>query len=156
MRGVAILNPASAQTYQYWRFDLTDTANTAGYVQLGRVFIGTNWRPDRGAATGATLGYESRSTTTEADDGAEYHTERRGPRVARFNIEAQTQDEAMRKVLEMQRQLGSTGEVLFQWDTSDTLYQPARAFLGRLRSLSPLTAINSNLWSASFEIKELL
>lgn len=156
VRGVAILNPASAQTYQYWRFDLTDTANTAGYVQLGRVFMGTNWRPDRGAAAGATLGYESRSTTTEADDGAEYHTERRGPRVARFNIEAQTQDEAMRKVLEMQRQLGSTGEVLFQWDTSDTLYQPARTFLGRLRSLSPLTAINSNLWSASFEIKELL
>lgn len=156
VRGVAILNPASAQTHQYWRFDLTDTANTAGYVQLGRVFMGTNWEPDRGAATGATLGYESRSTTTEADDGAEYHTERRGPRVVRFNIEAQTQDEAMRKVLEMQRQLGSTGEVLFQWDTSDTLYQPARTFLGRLRSLSPLTAINSNLWSASFEIKELL
>lgn len=155
-RGLALLSVGASPSYRYWRIDFTDPANAAGYVQIGRVFMGSSWRPDHGMLNGASIGYESRSTTTEADDGAEYHSERRGPRVVRFNLEAQTQDEAMMKILEMQRQLGSTGEILFQWDIGDTLYQPARTFLGRLRSLSPLTAINSNLWSASFEVKELL
>lgn len=156
VRGASTLYPASTQTYAYWRFDLRDADNPAGYMQLGRVFIGSSWQPDYGLLSGASIGYESRSTSIEADGGAEYHQTRRSPLVVRFNLEAQTQEAAMCKILEMQRQLGTTGELLFTWDTGDTLYQPARTFLGRLRSLSPLTAINSNLWSASFEVKELL
>lgn len=156
VRGAATLYAASTQTYAYWRFDLSDADNPDGYIQLGRVFIGSSWQPDYGLLSGASIGYESRSTSVEADGGAEYHQTRRSPLVVRFNLEAQTQEAAMRKILEMQRQLGTTGELLFTWDTGDTLYQPARTFLGRLRSLSPLTAINSNLWSAAFEVKELL
>lgn len=155
-RGVALVDAGSVQSYQYWRTDLIDPTNTAGYVQLGRVFMGSSWAPDHGMLTGASIGYESRSVTTEADDGAEYHDEKRSPLVVRFNLEAQTQNEAMLKILEMQRTLGTTGELLFIWDSADTLYAPYRTFLGRLRSLTPITAINSNLWSAAFEVKEAL
>ena len=155
-RGVALVDAGSVQSYQYWRTDLIDPTNTAGYVQLGRVFMGSSWAPDHGMLTGASIGYESRSVTTEADDGAEYHDEKRSPLVVRFNLEAQSQNEAMLKILEMQRTLGTTGELLFIWDSADTLYAPYRTFLGRLRSLTPITAINSNLWSAAFEVKEAL
>lgn len=156
VRGEATLVTIAEQSAQYWRFDLADDTNPAGYIQLGRVFLGPLWRPDFGLLSGVTLGYESRSTTTEADDGAEYHAERRGPRVVRFNLDAQSQEAAMFQILEMQRQLGTTGELIFLWDTADDLYQPARTFLGRLRSIAPLTAISSNLWSAAFEVKESL
>lgn len=155
-RGVAVADLGGDRTHQWWRIDLSDPSNSSGFVQLGRVFMGSMWKPTNGMATGASLGYESRSTTTEADDGAEYHTERRGPRVAQFRLEAQTQSDAMFNVLEMQRQLGATGELLFMWDSTDTTYQPLRTFMGRLRTLSPLTAINSNLWSCGIEVKERL
>lgn len=155
-RGPALLSIGTSPTYQYWRIDLSDPTNAAGYVQIGRVFMGSSWAPEFGLLTGATIGYESRSVTTEADDGAEYHDEKRSPLVVRFNLEAQSQNEAMLKILEMQRQLGTTGELLFIWDTADSLYAPYRTFLGRLRSLTPLTAINRNLWSAAFEVKEAL
>ncbi len=36
---------ASAQSYRYWRITIADAANTSGYVEIGRVFIGTYFAP---------------------------------------------------------------------------------------------------------------
>ncbi len=156
VRGTAILSPGSAPSAQWWRIDLVDSANPAGFVEAGRFFFGSRWRPTRGALSGARLGYIDRSTSVEADSGAEYFVERPLPRTAEFNLAIFDESVAMGEALEIQRQLGTTGEVLFQWDDGDTTYQPARSWLGRLRELQPLTCLWRGHWQASFEVKELL
>lgn len=154
VRGLMVTTPG--QTLQWWRVDLSDPTNPAGFVQLGRVFMGSRWRPQYGALSGATLGYIDRSTSTEADSGAEYFVERPLPRVAEVDLVILDEAVAMSEGLELQRQLGTTGEVLFQWDDADRTYQPARAFLGRLRTLQPLTCLWRGHWRAQLEVKELL
>ncbi len=37
----------TVKTYQWWRIAITDTTNTAGYVSVGRVYLGTIFEPTR-------------------------------------------------------------------------------------------------------------
>lgn len=153
-RGLALHVPASAQSWRYWRLDLRDL--TRSYVELGRVFLGGAWSPDTGLVYGVQLGYESRASTVETDSGAEYHVERPNPRVLRGTLEALTDEEAMAQVLELQRQLGTTGELLVMLRPGDRTRQPVHTWLGRLRTLQPAVASGYRRWSAPIEIRELL
>lgn len=152
--GCAVLAPAS--TYRYWRLDLIDAANPDGYLEVGRLFGGSAWSPTINAIYGASLGYEDRDVVTEMDSGSEYTRKRNAPRVAQFALPALSDAEALLTVLEMQRRLGSTGEVLYEYDPADTTYAPMRRYLARLRKVSPLRAQFVDRWEAEFEAKELL
>jgi hypothetical protein len=154
VRGLMVAQPG--QTLRWWRIDLSDPTNPSGYVELGRLFMGSRWRPQYGALSGATLGFIDRASITEADSGAEYVVQRPLPRVAGFDLVFRSEADAMDRGVEMRRQLGTTGELLYQWDDSDTEYQPGRAFLGRLRTLQPLTCLYRGHWRGTFEVKELL
>ncbi len=37
----------TATTKQYWRINITDTANTDGYIEIGELFIGSYFEPER-------------------------------------------------------------------------------------------------------------
>ncbi len=152
--GCAVLAPAA--TYRYWRFDMIDAANPDGYLEVGRLFGGAAWSPSVNAVYGASLGYEDRDVVTEMDSGSEYTRKRNAPRVAQFALPALSDAEALLTVLEMQRRLGSTGEVLYEYDPADTTYAPMRRYLARLRKVSPLRAQFVDRWEAEFEAKELL
>lgn len=155
VRGTATIS-TTPQTAQWWRFDVVDAANPAGFVELGRIFLGERWRPQYGALSGATLGYLDRATITEADSGAEYTVTRPLPRVAAVELVFRSESDAMTRGLEIQRQLGTTGELLFSWDDADSEFQPARTFLARLRTLQPITCLYRGHWRAELEVKELL
>jgi hypothetical protein len=153
--GCAVLAGTST-AYRYWRIDLVDAANPAGYIELGRLFGGSAWSPTINAEFGASIGYEDRDVVTEMDSGSEYMRKRPAPRVAQFALPAASDAEAMRTLLDMQRRQGSSGEVLFEWDSADTTYAPDRRFLARLRQVSPLQAIFVDRWGAEFQVRELL
>ena len=141
---------------RYWRVDLIDEANAAGYVEAGRVFIGGQLATMLNAQYGATIGYRDRSTSIEAYDGAEYFEDRRIPREMTLTWPVLTDAEANLGALELQRQQGTTREVLVMWDRADTLLAPARTFLGRLTSLSPVRAAAYGINEAAVAVKELL
>ena len=141
---------------QYVRVEISDTGNTAGYVQLGRVFIGDGWQPVKNMVYGAGLAWENRSEVQEALSGAEYFNARSSPRVARVSFEDMTEDEAMATAFEIQRLAGVTQEVFFAWAGDDTTHALRRQFLARLRTLSPIENPGPDRWRAPFELKELL
>lgn len=156
VRGLAIHTPSTAQNYQYWRCDMVDEANPAGYLQAGRVFAGTAWRPTYNMSVGAGLGYLERATVAETFSGAEYFVDKAMPRVARFSLDALTVAEGWGTVLEMQRQLGTSRELLFSWDSDDLANLPRHTFLGRFRTLSALEMPYTGWQKVPIEIKELL
>lgn len=156
VRSLALYQLGSLQTYPYWRIDMVDEANPAGYLQLGRVFLGPAVQPAINMSYGAGIGYESRDLIVETDSGSEYGLRRPSPRVATFALEFASETEAMGTWLEAQRQLGTYNELLFAWDPSDTTHLPRRSFLARLRKLSPLDTPWPNLWKTGFEVKELI
>lgn len=148
---------ATPQTYQYWRCDITDTANTDGYVQIGRLMVAdTAFQPTYNASYGANIQWVDRAIVSEADSGAEYAYARPGYRVFKCATDWLTEVEAMTKVLEMQRTLGTTGELYVMFDPADTTYLPNRSFLARMRSLGALETPLYGFWRTGWEFKELL
>ena len=156
MVGNARIKPAAVQTYRYWRSDMADESNPAGYLQLGRVFLGTGWTPTYNMVYGAGIGYDPRSSSVETDSGAEYSVVRPNPRTASVALEYMTEAEAMDGIFEMQRQLGTTDEVWFEWDADDLLQMPRRSFLGRLKTMDKLRMPYYHAMQCALEVKELL
>jgi hypothetical protein len=154
--GCSVIVPSPEQTYRYWRVDLIDAANPDGYIEVGRLFGGSAWSPAYNAVYGASIGYEDRDVIAEMDSGSEYVRKRNAPRVTQFALPALSDSETLLTVLEMQRRLGSTGEVLYEFDPADTTYAPMRRYLARLRKVSPLKAAFLDRWEAEFEARELL
>ena len=92
----------AAITARYWRVELTDTANPAGYVQAGRLFIGAGWQAAVNASFGTGLGYESATVMEQSLGGVDYPDKRTPRRVFRFDLDWLTDAEAYTQVLAMQ------------------------------------------------------
>lgn len=141
---------------RWWQIQMSDPSNVAGYVEVGRVFIGEGWQPENNASYGASIGYESRTEVDEARSGAEYFDTRSAYRVWRGSLDWMSESEAMTNALEMQRRMDVSGEVLFVFDPGDTRNWIRSSFLGRLRRLTPIEHPYLDTHRMAVEIKELL
>lgn len=145
-----------AQSFQYWKVEIDDTGNSAGYIQLGRLFMAQGWRPTVNYSYGADLGYQDPTPIDTSLSGAEFFDVRGKYRVFRFGLQYITSSECYDYALQLQRLAGVSGEVLLMQDSDDTALQPVRAFVGRLRTLGGIKQTLPTAFEASFEIKELL
>jgi hypothetical protein len=141
---------------QYWRVEINDTTNAAGYIQVGRVFIGPAYQPTVNMSYGAGLGWETKTVAQEALGGAEYFQHRTPYRVATIKLDWLSVDEALANAFEIMRRAGLDAEVFWVHDPDDTVHALRRRFIGRLRQLSAIQYPYPNVNSAAFEIKELL
>jgi hypothetical protein len=149
---------SASKRARYWRIELNDEESAAGYVQIGRLFLGDGWQPLYNMSVGASLGIEVKTETQDALSGAKTFARRRPVRVARFNIKTMSEDEALAFAFEIERRCGIDREVLFLWDPDDTRHAVRRQYLGHLRQLSPVehAVPTDRPWSKAWEIEELL
>lgn len=139
---------------RYWRIEIDDTTNAAGYVQVGRLFIGPAWQPTLNMSYGASVGWETDTEVQKALGGAEYFQRRTPYRVQKLVLGAMDGNEAMTRAFELQRRAGIDQEVLWIFDPSDTMHALRRRWLGRLRRLDPIEYPYCNTNKTAFEIKE--
>jgi hypothetical protein len=141
-------------TVQYFKLEVFDADNAAGYLQAGRLFLGGAWIPVVNMDSGAGLGYESRDEIDESRGGAEFYDRRNSPRVARIAFPHMTESEGWQIAFDMQRTLGTTEDLFFAWDEDDTVNKLRRSFLARMRQLSPIEAASYPRTGTVFELKE--
>ncbi|WP_372826540.1 hypothetical protein [Polaromonas sp.] len=141
---------------RYWRVEVDDTTNAAGYVQVGRVFIGPAWQPLRNMSYGAAIGWETKTAAQEALGGAEYFQRRTPYRVQNISLNWMSVDEGLGSAFEIQRRAGIDADVLWVFDPDDTIHALRRRFLGRLRELSPVQHPYPLVNATAFQIKEIL
>lgn len=146
----------SSISYQYWQIEISDEDNPDGYVHLGRVFLGPNFVPTINMSWGAGLVVEDATTFETSLAGEEFFDSRERFRIHTFALEGLTESEAYQQVLDMQRLLGTSGEVFVNGDPDDITNSPRRAFLGRLQSVSPVTHDSFDIYKSSFTIREVL
>jgi hypothetical protein len=151
-----IIGLPSAVVARYWRFEIVDTANAAGYVQIGRLFIGPALAPTDNYSKGAELGYQSRSSVAQSVGGVDHFDKRPGRRLFSFALGWLTEAEAFSHVLELQRICDIHGEVLLIRDPADTTYNQQRHFLGRLQQLSTVKNPYLTNYQAGFEVLEIV
>lgn len=124
---------------RYARIEITDTANPAGYVQIGKLFVGGGVQPDIG------VGYDGLSESwTDASDlvtsasGDESFVPKRRLRQAQVRFGHITAGAEFQALYEMQRRQGLSGEVLFLPEPNNIAECQRRGFIGRLAELSPI------------------
>lgn len=140
----------------HWRVTVIDPDNPAGYIQIGRVFVGDGFvDPQVNYDYGASLGYEDATGVDTALSGTEYFDVREPVRVMRIQLSRLSHDEGFAKALELTRRAGVHREIFVVADPDDGQFGAQRNFMGRLRQLSPLEQAVYAHTSMSFEIKEL-
>lgn len=146
----------STTSLRYWRVEIDDTTNAAGYIHIGRLFIAQGWRPTVNYAYGAGLGYDDPTPVDTSLSGAEYFDHRSKYRLMSFRLEYITGTEAYSYALQLQRLSGISGEILVVPDSDEAVLQPVRSFVGRLKQIGQVTQPKPTAYSVNFEIKELL
>jgi hypothetical protein len=141
---------------QYWRIELNDTNNAAGYIQAGRLFIGSAWQPAKNFSYGNSIGWETKTVVDEVISGAEFFDPRTPYRVAKISLDWLSMDEALAQAFELTRRAGIDQEVMYIHDPDDTIHALRRQFLARARVLNPIENPYHAIGKQAFEFKELL
>ena len=140
---------------QYYQIEFFDSSNSDNYVELGRIFMGSTYQPVLNMNLGASIGYESPTIIDTAMSGAEFFDRRESFRVAQFTLDHLTYAESILNN-DIMKISGTDAEILYIWDDADALNLQRRAFLGRLRTLSPISQPYNTRYQTTYEIKELL
>lgn len=146
----------TTEVLQYWKIEIFDSTNSAGYIQLGRVFIGSAWEPTNDAEVGLLAGWETTTQMQKALNGTRYYQRRNPYRVTKFSLKVIDADEAMINAFEIDRRIGIDGEVLWVHDTDDVMHALRRRFLGNIRELTPIEFPYQHLTTKAYTIEEVL
>lgn len=142
---------------QYWQVEISDTSNTDGYVEIGRVVMAPAWQATLNPVPGFSLGWQTASTVVTGRTGVRFIDRQPSRRVSRFEIDYLPSAEALTYPFEMGRKQNMDGEIFFIFDPDDTVHRLRRAFLANLRTLPSLvhpSVIERN--SVQIEIEEIL
>ncbi|HXU04990.1 MAG TPA: hypothetical protein VN903_28715 [Polyangia bacterium] len=132
------LIPNAAQTARFWEVDIVDTANADGYLNVARLVICGAYTPTINLAVGAKTGHETETVRTVTPGGAALYNPKPRRRIDVFNINDLSNAESYGTVRKIQRKLGTSGQLFWVPDPSDSTYGFERNYLGVLRDLSPL------------------
>mgnify|MGYP006921356634 CR=1 FL=1 len=144
-----------AITARYGTLEINDTANTAGYVQAGRLFVGGGFQPTNNAEYGRQRGRNDLSSSVKSISGKKYSTARRRPRTVDIRLPVLTVAEA-NHLDEMNDFVGTTEEVFYVSDPADMEMSQRESFLCYLRELSPLEDTFDDIVSTPYRLEEKL
>jgi hypothetical protein len=147
--------PDTVASAQYYQIEFFDSTNTDGYVELGRIFVGAIYQPEINMSLGASIGDETNTIVDMALSGAEFFDRRTSYRVAKFTLDHLAYNESIING-DIMKISGVDAEVLYIYDDNTALDLHRRAFLGRLRALSPISQPYNTRYQTTYEIKELL
>lgn len=140
---------------RYVTIEFDDTSNADGYLQVGRVFVGGGIVPTYNYDYDQSHAWIDPSTIERSDSGSEFAVVRPKLRSTQFSLSWLTAAEA-EYVHEMQRRLGTTGDVLYVPDAADADAQQRYGFLGRMQALDRIRHPYVSTRASAFEIVEKL
>jgi hypothetical protein len=144
---------------RYIKITISDSysASLRDFIDIGRLFVGTKFSPNRSdTLEGTSIVYTDKSILEESIGGEMFFEKRAIKREMTFSFGNLTENEVYNGVLDIQRQLGITGEILVIPDADDTALGFKKNFLGHFKSTSPIPRRAHNLFSAPITIEEIL
>jgi hypothetical protein len=148
--------PSAPYSARYWRWEVQDTANAAGYVQIGRLIMAYGESPTVAPHPGLKWGWETNSTRADTDAFSAVYASKGIRRVVTFAMDNLSDAEAFVRPFEIQRRLGITGQLFFVYDDADVELMPRRSFLAVQRDLSPMESPVFSRFGVPFSLVEEL
>lgn len=120
---LSLVTWATPIALQYWRLDIADAGNAAGYLEAGRLVIGKSWQPAFNFdGTGSPIAFDTMDTQTKTAFGYLYTS--RGPqspaRMFNLQISGTDQRDVLDGISEIQRLRGNWGDVICCLDPTAT------------------------------------
>jgi hypothetical protein len=150
--GFLYLDPA--QSFRWWRIDLSDAANPDGYLEAGRLYIDAAWRPARNLSFNWQLGWIDDGEPRHAR-GGQIHPEvvpRR--RRLRFSLDYLTEAEAA-TAYDLDRRRGRSADVLVLRDPAHATQLHRQSVYGLMTVLEPAVNTRFNVYSHRYDVEEL-
>ncbi len=150
------LNAATVNA-RYALIEIEDTANAAGYVEAGRLFLSRGIQPPRNFSySDPLIGWETDTEVKKSLGGAEFADRREPYRVMSLKIENLSKDAALQELYEMFRSLGKDGQVFCALNPDETTHKKRLAMLGRMTQLQPIGHPAHNNYTAYVTLKEVI
>lgn len=146
----------SAQTFRYWRIDISDSANADGYYQAGRLYLANAWQPTRNIAYGWNVGWADPSDTVRAASGAGFSNRLRRYRELRFSLPFLSEDEMYSNAAAIDRLRGASGDMLVIPKPETPARFMDQAIYGLSRDLRPIVQARTSIFQKPYLIEELL
>jgi hypothetical protein len=161
---IAALDPArdivhvltTPTTARYLRCEIDDDTNTDTVVEIGRFIAGPLYRPSNNLNVGAAFGIDDASVIGRALSGTRYYDQRPKGRTLQASFGPLTQDEAVGVLQEMQRQLGTSGQLYFVLNPEDAPNLQRTSFLATFRELSAVDLASAGFASFPLALEEVL
>lgn len=139
----------------HWSFEIDDTTNPAGVIDIGRLFMPRAWEPSINYQySDNNLSFQDNTLRSTTLGGSEDKWRRINPRVFRFSIDYLPELEAFRRAYPLMRVAGFNGEVFVIPDKEDAEFMQQRSFLGSFSQMDGLSQVEFQLAGTAFEIKE--
>lgn len=136
--------------------EIFDPSNPIGYVEFGRVFVGTAFQPKLNMQFGASIGYNINTEVELALDNTEYFDRKRPRRTASFTLDGLTMQEGHSTVMSLIRTQGTDQEVFFTYQNSEDTLQYNRTFLARLQQPDPIRQPYFDRLETSINLLEII
>ncbi len=137
--------------------DIVDIDNPSRYVQLNRFICAPAWQPALNMSAGTQTTWVANTDQIQTLGGATWFDRRLPRRSQQITLEAITTEQAMVWAWEMQRILGTDGELYFVFDPADTcLLMKQRSYLATVRQLSAIEYPYHNSNKTALELIEKL
>lgn len=141
---------------RYWMLELDDQSNADGYLEAGRLMCAERWQPAVNMSYGASMGWETQTQVERSIGGAAFFDKRPAYRVSRLQLDWLSYDEAMSQAMELQRSLGTDGELFLLFDPDDEVNRIRHSYLARLKSLNPIQNPQYSRWTVAIDTEELV
>jgi hypothetical protein len=148
--------PSAPYSARYWRWEVQDTANAAGYVQIGRLVMAYGEACTVAPKPGLKIGWDTNSTRTDTDAYSAVYASKGIRRTVTFAFDNVDEGEAFVRSFDIQRRLGITGQLFFVYDHADVELMPRRSFLAVQRDLSPMESPVFSRFGVPFSLVEEL
>lgn len=120
-------------TAQYWDFEIDNSSNPDGFIEIGRLFLGSAYIPSLNFEPGSNrAGFTSLTSVQQAVGGSRYFNRRRAARTFQWQHSALPDDEVHDSVYRIAAIAGSDQQIFIIPDADDTDRLAKRSFLGTL------------------------
>ncbi len=146
----------TAQTYRWWRIDVTDSGNGDGYIEAGRLIIDAAWQPTIGLSPNWGVQWVDPGPREMSIGGNIYPTQRTHHRVIELALDFNDQTAMMANAFELQRKRGASKDVFVLVDPAGTTDLHRTSIYGLFSNLQPLVNTAFDIFSQIVTVEEMV
>ncbi len=146
----------TAQSFQWWRIDISDAGNSDLFFEAGRIIIDAAWQPTIGLSPNWGVGWVDPGPREMSLGGNIYPTQRSRRRRIDLNLDFNDETEMLANAFELQRKRGRSQDILVLVDPTETTNWHRTAVYGLMSDLQPVVNTAFNIFSQTITIEEMI